>query len=243
MRASLVCAKGKILPADDGAGNSNTQCPCQNERIAMKIKLTTTLNLLRRHSACESGYRKLIRALGDQYPKDEPINLLTILASNGVQDMLWAMRATVEDSTAARCMIAADCAESVFHIFEEQFPNDNRPRLAIQAARDFAAGKISARAAEAAGDAARAAGAAGAAGAAWAAGDAARAARETGDADAAGAAWAAAWAAGAAEAAVAAEAAGATWAARAAWAAGDAAEAAGESEIEKQVLIIKRWLE
>jgi hypothetical protein len=90
---------------------------------------------------------------------------------------------------------AADCAERVLSIFEEKRPNDNRPRLAIQAARDYADGKIAAaawdaaRAAawDAAGDAAGAAARAAAGDAAW---DAARAAA---GAAAGAAAWAAAW--------------------------------------------------
>ena len=81
-------------------------------------------------------------------------------------------------------LFAADCAERVLPIFEKQYPDDKRPRQAIQSARDFANGKIDAAAGDAARDAARdavrdAAGdAAGAAArdAAWAAADAARAA-------------------------------------------------------------------
>jgi len=123
-------------------------------------------------------------------------------------------------------LFAADCAEAVLPIFERAYPNDDRPRLAIQAARDYANGLISAAARDAAGDAAR--------DAAWAAGDAARDARDAHWAAraAAGAAyWAAAWAARDAAGA-------AAWAARdaagdaardgwaAAWAARDAARAA-----------------
>ena len=110
-------------------------------------------------------------------------------------------------------LFAVDCAERVLPLFEKRHPNDDRPRKAIQAARDYANGKITkealaaagAAAWDAAGDAARAAAraawaAAGAAAwAAWdAAGDAARAAgdaaRAAGDA-ARAAAGAAAWAA------------------------------------------------
>lgn len=40
-------------------------------------------------------------------------------------------------------LIACDIAESVLHIFENEFPSDNRPRLAIQAGRDYANGLIS----------------------------------------------------------------------------------------------------
>jgi hypothetical protein len=58
-------------------------------------------------------------------------------------------------------LFAADCAEDVLPLFEKGRPGDDRPRLAVQAARDYANGKIG----DAARDAARAA-----------AGDAARAA-------------------------------------------------------------------
>ncbi len=39
-------------------------------------------------------------------------------------------------------LFAADCAEHVLPIFKKHYPNDDRPRKAIQAARDFAMGKI-----------------------------------------------------------------------------------------------------
>ena len=40
-------------------------------------------------------------------------------------------------------LFAADCAEHVLPIYEKSYPDDQRPRLAIQSARDFANGKIS----------------------------------------------------------------------------------------------------
>ena len=67
---------------------------------------------------------------------------------------------------------AADMAERVLPVFYKVRPKDDRPAKAIQAARDFARGKIGAAARAAAGAAAWAA----AGDAAWdAAGDAARA--------------------------------------------------------------------
>jgi len=42
-------------------------------------------------------------------------------------------------------LFAADCAESVLHIFESVYPKDKRPRNAIQAARDFENGLISSK--------------------------------------------------------------------------------------------------
>ena len=88
-------------------------------------------------------------------------------------------------------LAAADFAERALPIFEKEHPKDERPREAIQAARDFALGKINVAAWAAARDAAR--------DAAWAAAwDAARdaalaAARDAARAAARDAAWAAAW--------------------------------------------------
>ena len=66
-------------------------------------------------------------------------------------------------------LFAADCAEHVLHLFERDYPNDDRPRKAIQAARDFAEGRISDAAREAAWAAAWAAARAAARAAEWAA--------------------------------------------------------------------------
>ena len=134
-------------------------------------------------------------------------------------------------------LFAADCAEHVLWIYERDYPGDDRPRKAIEAARVYARGEIDAAAEAAARDAARAAARDAAGDAAWdaawaaegdAAGDAAWAAART---TAGAAAWAAAWdAAGdAARAAAGAAARDAAWdAARDAEgdAAGDAARAA-----------------
>ncbi len=135
-------------------------------------------------------------------------------------------------------LFAADCAEMVLHLFERERPDDDRPRKAIEAARDFAYGEIdlialdgAARAAwEAAGAAAEAARAAGAA---WAAGPA----RAAGAAAAARAAGAAAEAAEAAGAALAARAALAAWAARAA---AGPERAAGAAQTKRLLLYIER---
>jgi hypothetical protein len=79
-------------------------------------------------------------------------------------------------------LFAADCAEHVLPIFEKTFPDDKRPREAIQAARDFANGKISVAAGAAAWAAEEAA---------WAAEKAAWAAARAAWAAAGAAAWAA----------------------------------------------------
>jgi hypothetical protein len=131
---------------------------------------TVTFAQLHKACACESNYKKLVAHLGGvtKYGTDKPINLLTILGSNGVDDMLWCLRAVdhPERDRISR-YIAADCAEAVLYLFEKERPTDNRPRLAIQAARDFADGKIDAAAGVAAWDAAWDAARAAARAAAW----------------------------------------------------------------------------
>ncbi len=52
-------------------------------------------------------------------------------------------------------LFAADCAEHVLYVFENKFPHDQRPRLAIQATRDFALDKINSLVRSGAGDSAR----------------------------------------------------------------------------------------
>jgi hypothetical protein len=178
------------------------------------MKLTTTFNLLREKGACTSGYRKLAQHLGsvEQYGADREITLLTILDSNGLDDTLWCLRATVEESEAFKRNLACDFAESVLGIFEKRRPGDDRPRKAIEAARGFASGTVSheemqgaraaaAAAAAAAADAAAYAAAAAAAYAAAAAADAAAYAADAAAYAAADAAAAAAYAADAADAA------------------------------------------
>ena len=174
----------------------------------------TTLNAIRAASPCHDGWTKLLKHLGKTSADDEPLPLLTVLDSNGLDDALWVLYNTKCDPRLSR-HFGAWCAEQVLPLFETAYPNDMRPRNAIAVARNddatpedrdaaWAARAAAGDAARAAGDAARdaawdAAGAAGAAaGAAWAAAwdaawDAARAAARYAAGAAAGAAWAAAW--------------------------------------------------
>ena len=148
--------------------------------------MQTTLNKIKEHSPCEDGWKKLLNYLGKTQADDEPLELRTILESNGLDDTIWALRA-VEGKDKEIRLFAADCAEMVLPIYEKHYPDDNRPRLAIQAARDYANGLITLEELSAARVAARAA--------AWAAAwDAARAAAWDAARDAAwDAASAAAW--------------------------------------------------
>ena len=138
--------------------------------------MQTTLNKIKKHSPCgllepkntEKGWGKLLNNLNKTQADDEPLELRTILESNGLDDTIWALRAVEEKDKEIR-LFAADCEELVLPIYEKKYPDDNRPHLAIKAARDYANGLITLEelsAARAVCDAARAAR------------DAARAARE-----------------------------------------------------------------
>jgi hypothetical protein len=111
--------------------------------MPIKKTLTTTLALLKQHGACASGYKILLASLPANYPQDKPISLLHILKSNGVQDMMWALRATTQDEPEVRVAICADMVARVLKHFEARHPNDKRPRDCIEACRLFVRGKIS----------------------------------------------------------------------------------------------------
>jgi len=173
------------------------------------MKVEFSLEFLLENTGCyeESEVKNL-------FPKErEVVSYEDILQSSiPLQDKYWFFcKRVFTDSQNQH--IAIKIAEVVLPIFEDKYPQDNRPRKAIEAARLYLAGEIGIEELEAAGDAAEAAWAAArdawdAAEAAWAAArdawDAAEAARDAAEA-AREAAWAAAgdaaWAAGAAGAA------------------------------------------
>jgi hypothetical protein len=160
--------------------------------------MNTTLNKIRENEPCADGWEQLLRTLGKTKADDEPLSLITILDSNGLDDALWCLRA-VDGYEKEMRLYAVWCARQVQHLM-----TDKRSLDALDVAERFAYGEATKDELADAEDAA------------WAA--ARSVARDT--------AWAAAWAATRAVAWDAAWAAArAAWAAaRAAWdAAGDAA--------------------
>lgn len=131
--------------------------------------------------ACSSGYHLIpAKAIVEWLPRAPITGYLCEAEGRGASDkdgnkIAFAQARLVKivgvlDEVSMR-LAAADMAERVLPIFCKARPKDDRPAKAIQAARDFAHGKINAAAWAAARDAARAA-----------ARDAARAARTSGSA-------------------------------------------------------------
>jgi hypothetical protein len=103
----------------------------------MTTPLTTTLAAIKAHGPCVEGWR----ILRDSLPGldlNTPFPLAHILDSNGLDHATWALRVLGDDAPIAR-LFAADCAEHVLHLYEQRHPTDPRPRLAIEAARQYAA--------------------------------------------------------------------------------------------------------
>ena len=103
--------------------------------------LHITFNSIKAKEAPYYGYDILSNYLGgdSNYGMDTPISLLTCLESNTLDDVIWALSATLEDSSSFSKQFSIACAEHVLPIFEEKYPEDKRPRLALEAAK---AGKL-----------------------------------------------------------------------------------------------------
>ena len=101
--------------------------------------METTLREIKSFDPCSDGWRKLCKGLGT-CDLDTEVPIMKILEINGVEDAFWALRTQKYEDY---CLVLADVAESILHIFEEIHPDDNRPRLAIQAIREYKEGEIS----------------------------------------------------------------------------------------------------
>jgi hypothetical protein len=176
--------------------------------------MKTTLNKIREHSPCESGWKKLLFNLGKVKADDDPVSVAFILESNGLDDALWCLRAVDGYQREVR-LYAVDCARMVQHLMTDQRSLD-----ALNVAERHADGLASDEDLTASWDAARSAARSAARDARSAAWTASWAAARSAARDARSAAWTASWAAARSAARAAADAA---WAAS--WAAEDTARA------------------
>ena len=98
--------------------------------------MNTTLNAIREHSPCADGWAKLLRHLGKTQADDDPLPILTVLESNGIDDALWALRAgraRPRNSVVFRMVRAPSAA----------LMSDYRSVEALNVAERFANGEVS----------------------------------------------------------------------------------------------------
>jgi hypothetical protein len=111
----------------------------------------TTLNKIRANGPCRSGWEKLLKSLGKTQTDDEPLSMLTILNSNGLDDALWCLRACDGIDNDAR-LFGVACARRV-----QRLMTDPASINALEVAERYAYGQATYEELIAAGDAARAA--------------------------------------------------------------------------------------
>jgi hypothetical protein len=131
----------------------------------MTIEFSVTLSGLRKASACINGYNKVVRMLQNKpfseadsergsyirLAHKEPIPLLSILESNGLDDALWALSCATGVDRDAR-LFSVWCARQVQHLMTDQRSID-----ALDVAERFANGTATEKELTAAWDAACAA--------------------------------------------------------------------------------------
>ena len=113
--------------------------------------MNTTLSEIRKHNPCVEGWTKLLKHLGKTAADDEPLPILTIMDSNGLDDALWCLRAVTGHDREIR-LYAVWCARQVQNLMP-----DERSITVLQVAEDFANGVATAKQLDAAAAAARAA--------------------------------------------------------------------------------------
>ena len=79
----------------------------------------TTLNRIRKHEPCADGWRELLTHLGKTEADDAPLAYSTILESNGLDDVLWCLRAEPQHESIWR-MYAVRTARRVQYLMEDE---------------------------------------------------------------------------------------------------------------------------
>ena len=101
--------------------------------------MKTTYEKIKSFCPCSDGWKKLLENTNPEMDMEKEIELIDILKSNGIKDAVWALRCF---DYLDYCLFLADVAESTLPIFEKKYPDDDRPRKAIQAIRDYKENKI-----------------------------------------------------------------------------------------------------
>ena len=102
--------------------------------------ITVTLDAIRKAQPCEDGWEKLLKSLGKTKADSEPLPLITILESNGVEDAIWCLRCMHSSELYLGGMFAAACAEAALSGMKNP---DKRLRNCIRVARQCSLGLCS----------------------------------------------------------------------------------------------------
>ena len=100
------------------------------------MKVTTTLNAIRKCSPCTEGWTKLLASLNKTKADDEVLELSHILESNGLDDALWCLRAVEGIDKEAR-LFAVFCARQIQHLNDDPVVKNT-----IDIAERFAFGEV-----------------------------------------------------------------------------------------------------
>jgi hypothetical protein len=95
--------------------------------------ICTTLKAIKEHSPCSEGLKKLLKHLGKTKCDEEPLPLVEILKSNGLDDAIWCLRSV--DHKSVR-LYAVACAREVQHLM-----TDERSLKALGVAEAYANGQ------------------------------------------------------------------------------------------------------
>jgi hypothetical protein len=96
--------------------------------------MKTTLNRIRKHNPCKEGWSKLLTYLGKTSADDKPLEIATIVKSNGLDGALWCLRAVEGEDRKVR-LFAVWCARRVQHLM-----TDPRSLKALDVAEAYANG-------------------------------------------------------------------------------------------------------
>jgi hypothetical protein len=88
-----------------------------------------TKEWLEEQKACASGIKRFLNQ--DKTDSIEVLN--TLISEDELADAVWLMLKLMDRRQKIKCAIFA--AEQVLHIFDSRYPDDKRPRLAIEAAK------------------------------------------------------------------------------------------------------------
>src|SRR3954462_14972173 len=114
--------------------------------------MKTTLNQIKKFSLCDASWRKLLKSLNKTKADDEPLTILHILDSNGLDDALWCLK-TVKNEERKIRLFMVFCARKVQHLMppesvhaldvSERFANGLAPEEELAAARAASSAALS----------------------------------------------------------------------------------------------------